>query len=297
MHRGTHDLGFMMDDSFGRAYRLTGERSYLDVVLQSARTLITRFNPRVGCIRSWDHNAEEWSFPVIIDNLMNLEMLFRATQLTGDSVFWKVAVSHADVTMKNHFRPDHSSYHVVDYNPETGAPRKWQTAQGFADDSFWSRGQAWGLYGYTMCYRFTRDARYLKQSEAIADFFLSLPNLPADGVPYWDMKAPGCLTSAPDQPTADVPRDASAAAIIASGLYELQGYVTPEKGAKYRAAADRILHSLRTAYQAEPGTHHGFLLLHSVGHHPGNSEIDVPISYADYFYLEAMMRRHFLFEE
>lgn len=116
-HKGTHDLGFMMNNSFGKAYQLTGERSYKDVVLQSAKTLITRYNDKVKSIRSWDHNRDKWKYPVIIDNLMNLEMLFWATQETGDSIYWKIAVNHANTTMKNHFRPDYSSYHVVDYAP------------------------------------------------------------------------------------------------------------------------------------------------------------------------------------
>ncbi|MBQ8673083.1 MAG: alginate lyase family protein [Bacteroides sp.] len=293
-HGGTHDLGFMMYDSFGKAYELTGERSYKDVVVQSARTLITRYNPQVKCIRSWDHNREQWDYPVIIDNLMNLEMLFRATQLTGDSVFWKVAVNHANTTMKNHFRPDYSSYHVIDYNPETGAVRKRNTHQGHSDDSFWSRGQGWGLYGYTMCYYFTRDENFLSQAEHIADFFINLPNMPADGVPYWDMKMESVNRCTPEKVNPDVPRDASAAALIASGLYELSTYVTPEKAVRYREHADKILESLTTAYQAPLHTHYGFLLLHSTGHHPGNNEIDVPLNYADYYYLEALARKEAL---
>lgn len=290
-HKGTHDLGFMMNDSFGKAYELTGERSYLDVLIQSARTLITRYSPKVKSIRSWDHNRDKWKYPVIIDNMMNLEMLFRATQLTGDSVFWNIAVTHANTTMKNHFRPGYSSYHVVDYDPETGEVRLKQTHQGNSDDSFWSRGQAWGLYAYAMCYRFTRNPAYLKQSEAIADFFINLPNLPADGVPYWDMKMDVINHCTPEKVNPDVPRDASSAALVASGLYELCTYVSPEKGKQYRAHADKIVDSLNKHYQAEPGTHYGFLLLHSTGHHPGGSEIDVPINYADYYYLEALARK------
>ena len=290
-NRGTHDLGFMMYDSFGKAYELTGERSYKDVVVQSAKSLITRYSPKVKCIRSWDHNRDKWKYPVIIDNMMNLEMLFRATQLTGDSAFWKVAVSHANTTLKNHFRPDYSSYHVVDYDPETGDVRTKCTHQGNSDDSFWSRGQGWGLYGFAMCYRFTHDPAYLKQSEGIADFFLSLPNLPADGVPYWDMKMDVIKDCTPDNVNPNVPRDASAAALIASGLYELSTYVSPEKGKQYRAFADKVVSSLHQYYQAEPGTHYGFLLLHSTGHHPGGSEIDVPLNYADYYYLEALSRK------
>ena len=290
-HGGTHDLGFIIYDSFGKAYELTNERSYRDVVVQSARTLITRYNPKVKSIRSWDHNRDKWNYPVIIDNMMNLELLFRATQLTGDSVFWNVAVNHANTTLKNHFRPDYSSYHVVDYDPETGSPRTKQTHQGYADDSFWSRGQGWGLYGFAMCYRFTKDRAYLKQSEGIADFFLNLKNMPADFIPYWDMKMPAVDHCTPEDVNPDVPRDASAAAIIASGLYELCTYVSPEKGKSYRNAADKIMDSLNKHYQAKPESHYGFLLLHSTGHHPGGSEIDVPLSYADYFYLEALARK------
>ena len=293
-HKGTHDLGFMMYDSFGKAYELTGERSYLDVVLQSAQTLITRYSPKVKSIRSWDHNRDKWKYPVIIDNMMNLEMLFRATQLTGDSVYWKVAVNHANTTMKNHFRPDYSSYHVVDYDPETGEVRMKCTHQGNSDDSFWSRGQAWGLYGFAMCYRFTKDPAYLEQSENIADFFLNLPNMPADGVPYWDMKMDIIKDCTPEKINPDVPRDASAAALIASGLYELCTYVSPEKGKQYKTVADKIVSNLHKHYQAAPDTHYGFLLLHSTGHHPGGSEIDVPLNYADYFYLEALARKEAL---
>ncbi len=280
-HKGTHDLGFMMN-SFGKAYQLTGERSYKDVVLQSARTLITRYSSKVKSIRSWDHNRDKWKYSVIIDNLMNLEMLFWATQETGDSIFWKIAVNHANTTMKNHFRPDYSSFHVVDYDPETGEVRARQTAQGYADDSFWSRGQAWGLYGYTMCYRFTKNPAYLQQARHIADFFFGLPNLPEDLIPYWDMKAPGIP---------NVPHDASAGAIMASALYELCGYVSTEDSKRYRAIADKIVDSLNQHYRAESGTTYGFLLLHSTGHHPAGSEIDVPLNYADYYYLEALTRK------
>lgn len=280
-HKGSHDLGFIFNDSFGKAYELTGERSYKDVLLQAAKTLITRYNNKVGCIRSWDHNAEVWRFPVIIDNMMNLEMLFRATQLTGDSIYWKIAVKHADTTMKNHFRGDKSSYHVVDYDPETGDIRMKCTAQGYADDSFWSRGQAWGLYGYTMCYRFTHDKRYLKHAQDIARFIMGLP-MPEDLIPYWDMKAP-------DIPNA--PRDASAAAITASALYELAKYADNGKQDEYRDYASRILDSLDKNYRFKVGDGYGFLLQHSVGHYPAHSEVDVPLNYADYYYLEATLRR------
>lgn len=284
-HRGTHDLGFMIGDSFGKAYQLTEEQSYRDVMLQAARTLCTRFSPKVGCIRSWDHNADKWKFPVIIDNMMNLEMLFEAYQLTGDKSFYDIAVSHANVTMKNHFRDDYSSFHVVDYDPVTGAVRSRITHQGYSDDSFWSRGQGWALYGYTMCYRYTHDQRYLEQAMNVAKFLFSLKNMPEDGIFYWDMKDPAIP---------DAPRDASSAALVASAFYELQGYVDAELGRQYKAYADNIINSLIDHYQAPAGSNQGFLLLHSTGHKPGNSEIDVPINYADYFYMEALQRKALL---
>lgn len=284
-HKGTHDLGFMIGDSFGKAYQLTGEQSYRDVMLQAARTLCTRYSPKVGCIRSWDHNADRWTFPVIIDNMMNLEILFEAYKLTGDKSFYDIAVSHANVTIKNHFRDDYSSYHVVDYDPVTGTVRSRVTHQGYSDDSFWSRGQGWALYGYTMCYRYTHDLRYLEQAKNIAKFLFSLKNMPEDGIFFWDMKDP----SIPD-----VPRDASAAALVASAFYELQAYVGAELGKQYIAYADKIVNSLIDHYQAPVGSNQGFLLLHSTGNKPANSEIDVPINYADYFYMEALRRKSML---
>ncbi len=282
VYRGTHDLGFMIFDSFGRAMDLTGEESFRDVVLQTARTLITRYKPSVGCIRSWDFNADVWQCPVIIDNMLNLELLFRATQLTGDSTYHRIAVSHANTTMKNHFRDDFSTFHVVDYDTITGEVRMRCTSQGEADDSWWSRGQAWAIYGYAMCYRFTRDEAYLRQSQAVADWWMKLDAMPDDLIPYWDMRS------------RDIPntsRDAAAATIIASGLYELAHHLGEEQGQTYRAYADRIVQSLYDHYRAEPGTHNGFVLLHSTGHHPDNYEVDAPLSYTDYFWLEALHRK------
>lgn len=290
-HEGTHDLGFIINNSFGRAYDLTGERSYRDVVLQATNTLIKRYSPTTKCIRSWDHHADKWRFPVIIDNMMNLELLFRATQFTGDSTYWKIAVSHANITMKNHFREDYSSFHVVDYDPLTGKVLTKCTAQGFSDASLWSRGQAWALYGFTMCYRFTHDETYLKQSEHVADFIIGLSNMPDDGIPYWDMWVPTVKNLTSHISIDTVPRDASAAAIMASALYELSCYVPSEKGKRYRDVADMIVSSLNKHYQAERGNHYGFLLLHSVGNFPAGSEIDTSLVYADYYYLEALIRK------
>lgn len=277
--KGTHDLGFKIYCSFGNGYRLTKDPKYKEVIVTAAKTLSNRFSPKTGVIKSWD-NRKEWKYPVIIDNMMNLELMFEATKLSGDSSFYKIAVSHANTTLKNHFRPDYSSYHVIDYDPETGAVLHKQTHQGYADESAWARGQGWGLYGYTMCYRETRNPVYLKQAEAIAKFIFSNPNLPKDKVPYWDFNAP-------DIPNA--PRDASAAALMASALYELSTYSI--NGKQYRKTADQILSSLTKSYQPKSGESKGFLLLHSTGHKPANSEIDVPISYADYYYLEALLRQ------
>jgi rhamnogalacturonyl hydrolase YesR len=276
---GTHDMGFKIYCSVGNGYRLTKDAHYKEVIIESARTLITRFNPKVGCIRSWDHHKDQWAYPVIIDNMMNLELLFAATKLTGDSSFYKIAVTHANTTMKNHYRPDNSSYHVVDYDTATGSIRARQTAQGYADESAWARGQSWGLYGYTMCYRFTKDKRYLEQAEKIAAFLLNHPNLPKDLVPYWDFNAPNI----PNEE-----RDASAAAILASGLYELSIY--SKNGKLYKQKANAIVESLTNSYRSPIGENKGFILLHSTGSKPAKSEVDVPLIYGDYYYLEAVFR-------
>ncbi|OOQ56529.1 glycoside hydrolase family 88 protein [Mucilaginibacter pedocola] len=279
INTGTHDLGFMVYNSVGNAYRLTHEDKYKADIIAAAKSLVTRFNPTIGCIKSWDFN-KAWKFPVIIDNMMNLELLFEATKLSGDSSFYKVAVAHANTTMKNHFRADNSSFHVVDYDPETGQVAHRQTHQGFADSSAWARGQAWGLYGYTLCYRETGNKIYLQQAEKIAKYIFSNPQMPADLVPYWDYDA---------AKLGNQPRDASAAAIAASALYELSTF--SKNGKAYKKTADKILNSLSSNYQPQPDSARGFLLLHSTGHKPANSEIDVPIIYADYYYLEAALRQ------
>ena len=276
---GTHDMGFKVYCSFGAGFRLTNDPYYKEVIIQSAKTLSTRFRPITGTIRSWDHSSDKWAYPVIIDNMMNLELLFAATQLTGDSSFYKIAVTHANTTLKNHFRPDNSSYHVVGYDSLTGNVIKKSTHQGYADESAWSRGQSWGLYGYTMCYRFTKDKKYLEHAEKIAAFILDHPNMPKDLVPYWDFNAP-------DIPNEE--RDASAGAILASGLYELSIY--SKNGKLYKEKADKIVESLTNNYRSPIGENKGFILLHSTGSRPSNSEVDVPLSYADYYYLEAVLR-------
>jgi unsaturated chondroitin disaccharide hydrolase len=279
-NRGTHDLGFMIYCPFGNGYKLTKDTAYRSVIIQAAKSLSTRFNAKAGVIKSWDHNGDKWKYPVIIDNMMNLELLFEATKFTKDSTFYKIAVTHANTTMKNHFRPDFSSWHVIDYDTLSGNVRQKLTAQGYSNESAWARGQAWGLYGYTLCYRYTKNPAYLAQADGIANFILSNKITPADGIPYWDYN---------DPQIPNVSRDASAAAITASALYELAKY-SKKNTQKYKAAADKILASLSTKYTSKAGANYGFILEHSTGHRPAKSEIDVPINYADYYYLEALLR-------
>ncbi|GGA99271.1 glycoside hydrolase family 88 protein [Puia dinghuensis] len=284
--KGTHDLGFMMYCSFGNALRLIGKKllpqsaaPYDSILLTSARSLSTRFHPIVGCIKSWD--SKPWHYPVIIDNMMNLELLFWATHITGDSSFYKIAVAHANTTMRNHYRPDYSSFHVVDYDSVTGAIIAQKTAQGYSDSSAWARGQSWGLYGYTMVYRNTHDPKYLQQAQHIAHFILTNPALPADKIPVWDYNAPAYPPL----------RDASAAAVMASALIELSHYVPSEEGRGYLEVAEKIIVNLSdNTYKPVVGSNGGFILRHSVGHFPAHSEVDVPLTYADYYFVEAMLR-------
>ena len=274
-----HDIGFQLMCSYGNCLRLTADEGLcVPVIIDGARSLATRFDPEVGCTRSW--NNKKWTFPVIIDNMMNMELLLKAAELGGADSLKTIALSHARTTMKNHFREDKSCYHLVDYDPETGQVIGKQTVQGYADESAWARGQAWALYGYPMVYRFTREQDVLDHAVAVAEYIL--PRLPEDGIPYWDYDAP------------DVPndvRDASAAAIMASGLIELSTYVDAERSARYLSAAERMLRTLASdEYLAEPGSHYGFLLKHSTGNKNKDSEVDVPLTYADYYFLEALLR-------
>ncbi|MEJ5993757.1 glycoside hydrolase family 88 protein [Pedobacter sp. Du54] len=276
----SHDIGFMMFDSFGLANQIKPSEEYKQILITSAESLIKRFNPIVGCTMSWGSKPGE--FRVIVDNMMNLELLMWATKVTGDPKYAKIAVTHANTTMKNHFRPDFSSYHLVNYNPATGEVIKKQTVQGYADESAWARGQGWGLYGYTMMYRETKDKKYLTQAKNIAEFILNHPNLPADKVPYWDFNAPG-------QP--DTYRDSSAGSIYAAALIELAGYVDASSSKKYLDAAETIIRTLSTdKFKAAPGENGGFILKHGVGHLPRPALVDVPLTYGDYYFVEAMLR-------
>ena len=282
-----HDVGFIIEASFGNALRLTDNKRYEEVIIEAAQTLSTRFREKPGTIQSWNvdkgwQSERGWECPVIIDNMMNLELLFHATKLTGDSSFYRVAVSHADRTMQEQFRPNGSCYHVIDYDLTTGEVRNRHTAQGYAHESAWSRGQAWAIYGYTLCYRETGDRKYLDMAVKAFNFMKNHPDMPEDLIPYWDMDAP------------DIPnelRDASAASCIASALYELSMMDVAE-APSYKVYADKIMTSLASpAYRAKLGENGHFLLMHSVGSIPHNAEIDVPLNYADYYFMEALKRK------
>jgi len=278
--KNTHDLGFMFFCSYGNAYRITKNDDYKKVVIEASESLITRFNPKIGSIKSWDWNPA-WQFPVIIDNMMNLEMLFWASKETGNPKYRDIAIKHANTTLANHFRENMSSFHVVHYDTITGQPVAKQTNQGLRDDSSWARGQAWGLYGFTVCFRETGDVKYLDAAKKIAAYIQK--NLPEDLVPYWDYNDPAIPNTN---------RDASAAAITASALYILSS-VTDQGKEDYAALANKILASLSSPeYLAEPGTNGGFLLKHCVGNMPKKSEVDTPLNYADYYYLEALKYKY-----
>lgn len=273
----THDLGFMLYCSYGNGYRLTDNANYRDALLKGAASLAGRYSSTVGCIRSWDFGT--YKFPVIVDNMMNLELLTWAFKQSGNEEFIEIATSHANTTMANHFRTNNSSYHVVDYDPETETVFKKMTHQGYSDESSWARGQAWGLYGYTMMFKETGEKDYLEQAKAIASFIMNHPTLPEDGIPFWDFDSRYIPNDY---------RDVSAAAIMASALLDLSVLANERR---YLDMAERVLQSLSgDGYLNTAGTKNYFILDHSVGNLQGFSEIDTPINYADYYFLEALIR-------
>lgn len=273
-----HDIGFMIYCSFGNGYRITGNEEYKRVLLAAADTLATLYNPKVGSILSWP-SQKQYSHNTIIDNMMNLELLFWATKNGGNKKLYDIAESHATVTMNNLIRDDGSLFHVGCFNEETGEFIEGKTHQGYADNSMWARGQTWGIYGFSMAYRETGNQEFLKSAIILANHFLK--RLPEDGIPYWDFD---------DPKIPNAPKDASAAAVAACGLFEL---ATMTKDVllkqKYNDAAISFLEKLSSDKYLSGNTNQA-LLLHSTGHLPKNSEVDVPIIYADYYYMEALMR-------
>jgi chondroitin AC lyase len=298
-----HDLGFMLYCSYGNAYRLTGNEQYKKLLIQAANSLSTRFSPKTGSIKSWNafgswDGKGKYYYPVIIDNMMNLELLFFASKASGNPRYKNIAITHAENVMKNQVRPDYSCYHVVCYDSSTGKVLTRETAQGYANNSTWARGQAWGIYGFTMTYRETKDKRFLVTAQKMADYYLDNKELPGDKIAYWDFYAnnagykPGIKSHAPETPVKY--RDVSAAAITASALIELSTYLG-DQGDKYKQSGIDILHALSgPAYRAAAGENGDFILKHSVGSIAHGSEIDVPLVYADYYFLEAMNRYRLL---
>jgi unsaturated chondroitin disaccharide hydrolase len=275
----THDLGFVLFTSFGNGYLLTRDSSYKNVLLQAARSLSTRFNPTVGSIKSWDGGS--WHYPVIVDNLMNLELLFWAAQTFHDTSFFHIAVTHVNNDLKYRFRKDGSTYHVLDFDPSTGKLLAKKTAQGYSDSSCWARGQAWAIYGITTIYRYTHNKEYLQYAEKAANYFIKQINKIPDHIPYWDFNAP-------DIPNAE--RDVSAAVIAASALLELSHYDDQSKKYYYNTAVQILKSLCSEKYLAEPGTNHHFLLMHGVVNKHGGTGINVPLIYADYYFLQALWR-------
>ncbi len=274
-----HDLGFLVFCSYGNGYRLTENPEYKRVILDTADSLATLFNPHVGTILSWPRNVEMFGgHNTIMDNLINLELLFWAAKNGGSPHLADIAISHANKTMQYQFRPDYTSYHVVIYDTLNGEFLRGCTHQGYADTSMWSRGQAWGIYGYTTVYRETKNPIYLDFVQKITDVYLK--HLPEDYIPYWDFNAPSIPHA---------PRDASAAAVVASALLELSTYLPSEKAETYKHAAVRMLTALGSEKYRSGNSKPSFLL-HSTGHWPAGSEIDASIIYADYYYIEALLR-------
>ena len=274
-----HDIGFVMYCSFGNARRILKTDRYDALLLEAADSLTKRYNAKLGLIRSWGKIEDDKTFLVIPDNMMNLELLEAATKIGGERRFADVARSHATVTMRHHFRPDGGTYHVLNYSQKDGRIQEIRRGQGAQVGTAWSRGQSWAIYGYAMMYRETGKKEYLDFAQKVTDFAINHPNMPADGIPYWDYGAPG------------EERDSSAGSIMASGLLELCKYVDAEKGAKYRAFAVKQLLSLASDdYFSKGGEIGHFLLKHGVGSKPGGSEIDTPLDYGDYYFLEALLR-------
>lgn len=294
---GHHDLGFMMFCSYGNANRLNPNKDYEDIIVESAGSLSTRYNDKTKSIKSWNrfaswNDSTIYTYPVIVDNMMNLEMLLEATKMSGDSTYWNVAVNHANTAMKNQFRDDYTTYHVVAYDTLNGTnPVAQITAQGWSDNSMWARGQAWAIYGYTMMYKETGDKKYLDTAEKAANVYLK--NLPEDLVPYWDFNieqdgyTPGQRSYATKY-SGKNDRDVSSAAIVCSALFDL-GQLSGKK--EYIDDAIKMLKILSTPeYRAELNENANFILKHSVGSIPHQTEIDKPLVYADYYYLEALKR-------
>ena len=295
-----HDLGFLIINSFLKGYEQTQGEEYKRIALACADTLATLYNDKVGTILSWPRHVKGYGgHNTIMDNMINLELLFWADSVRRSEMangihyalgsskelsngkLYDIAISHADTTMRYHFRPDGSCYHVAIYDTLSGDFIKGVTHQGYSDSSMWSRGQSWAIYGYTMVYRFTHEQRFLDHAQKVTDIYLKrLHETSNDWIPIWDMDDPRGKMA---------PKDASAACVVASALLELCQYVDVEKSKEYKNAAESMLRDLSSDVYQSREKNVAFLM-HSTGHHPAGSEIDASIIYADYYYIEALLR-------
>ena len=279
-YTGNHDLGFMIFNPFGNAYRILGNQEYRNTIDTAALSLVTRYRELIQSIQSWNSN-KTFSCPVIIDNMMNLELLLYVSQQGANPQFREIALKHANTTIRNHYRSNYSAFHVLDYDLLKGT-FVGKNHQGYNDGSTWARGQAWGLYGFVMVYRYTQDKKYLDFARNIAAFLLDHPRMPQNLIPYWDFDAPSIPNAL---------RDASAAAILSSAFLELSLYTDRKEKERYIRSAETIIRGLASSeYRAELGQNGGFLIKHGVGHLPANSEVDQPLTYGDYYFLESLHR-------
>lgn len=281
-NKGAQDLGFMITSSFGNAYRLTKNKHYGEVLLETGEHFANRYNSVVGCTRSWGPNEDNKQFQVIIDNMVGTELLFTGAKIGGKKDWFDMAIKHAEKTMKNHLRSDGSTYHVVNYDPVTGVVIGKRSAQGYALESRWARGQAWAIHGFTTTARETSEGRFLQTAQKVADYFIN--NLPENYIPYWDFHAPNI----PDEK-----RDTSAASIAASGLFELSTLVEDDKAKqKYFDSACKILNSLCSPPYLSEGTDTPAILLEMIETRYDARDPSVKLSciWGDYFFVEAIVR-------
>ena len=279
----THDMGFLYVPTSVAAYLIAGDAEDREMALAAARSLSARFNPFGRFIRAWNVWSEDTTEEArterrgkaIIDTMMNLNLLWWASRETGDAMFAKIAETHARTTRRLFVREDGSTYHTYNFEPATGRPLAGRRHQGYADESCWSRGQAWAIYGYALAHTWTGNEQFLDTSRMLADYWLE--HCPESGVPPWDFDAPE-----------GEPPDSSAAAIAACGLMELARHLGSDRGAAYKVLALRALTTLSTDF-LQPEPYIG-LLRGGVSSLPGGRGVGVSLIYGDYFYLEGLLR-------
>ena len=280
-----HDMGFLYCPSCVAAYKLTGNETGKEAAIMAADNLMTRFHEKGQFFQAWGTLGDENNYRLIIDCLLNMPLLFWAGEVTGDGEYAKKAEAHIKTAMKNIIREDHSTYHTFFFDVNTGEPKKGVTHQGYRDGSAWARGQAWGVYGTALGYRYTKEEKYIDAFRTVTEYFLS--HLPEDLVPYWDFE----FTDGSDQP-----RDSSAAVIAACGMLEMSKYLSEEKAAYYTGLARRLLYALVTKCAVTDPAQSNGLLLHGTYAKSSpyntcpNNGVDECVIWGDYFYMEALTR-------